>query len=121
MTTRFIYTIILATILCSLAGAFLVFQYAGLSHAYLFFAGAAWGCLNLYLIKRLVEILLSNDSKSYIKTSLLVLIKFPLLYGAGYFLLKSDEEAVIAFVSGLTLFFAMVVILGIGRSLRERA
>ncbi|MFA6915842.1 MAG: hypothetical protein WC222_05550 [Parachlamydiales bacterium] len=117
---KLIYSVIGTTLILALLASFFIVYVFDFSYSLVFFAGALWGSVNLFLIKCLVENLLSNLSKNYIKVSLLLVLKFPLLYGAGYFLLKSEEQAVIAFMAGLTLLLLTTVLLGISYSLQER-
>ena len=52
-----------------------------------FFIGTCWGAVNLYLIARVVEHVLIT--KRHALTIFWLLIKFPLLYLAGYFILAA--------------------------------
>lgn len=119
MINNFIFTVIGFTLLIAVCLSTWLYTSYGFEFTAAFLAGAAWGSVNLFLIKCLVEILLSNHSKNYIKISWLLVVKFPLLYGAGYLLLKGDEQHVIAFVCGLTLLFVLTVLLGIRFSLQK--
>jgi len=50
-------------------------------------AMAFWGIINVYFIKQLLNELLIVHPKKPLKIALLTLIKFPVLYGAGFALL----------------------------------
>ena len=49
--------------------------------------GVLWGGANLFFIKQLLYGLLLASPKNCLKLLLMTLVKFPLLYGAGYGLL----------------------------------
>lgn len=52
------------------------------------FLGICWGSLNLYFIRQLLLALLIEKPVHILKVALLVLLKFPLLYYAGYLILQ---------------------------------
>ena len=52
------------------------------------FSGGVWGMLNLMLITALVKAAIRPEGASGRRAAAVALIKFPLLYLSGYFLLK---------------------------------
>jgi hypothetical protein len=52
------------------------------------FAGAFWGCINLFLLRHLLQNWLIIDSYNSVKLYTLLGLKFPLLYLLGYGLLQ---------------------------------
>ena len=52
------------------------------------FLGICWGSLNLYFIRQLLMAFLLEKPRHSLKITLLVLLKFPLLYYAGYLILS---------------------------------
>lgn len=64
------------------------FAYTGEVGALGLFVGALWGNVNLFLITFLVQNVLLT--RKPLQMALLILLKFPLLYGVGFFLLSSD-------------------------------
>jgi hypothetical protein len=80
--------------------------------------GSVWACLNWILISGLVERLLTNKRKlsrrSKIRLGVLLLIKFPVLYGAGYLLLRLGFP-VPALLAGFWIILGVVVAKAAGR------
>jgi hypothetical protein len=72
-----------------------------------FLIGALWGLTNLYFIQQLLTRLLIDQSKSLLNIALLTLIKFPVLYSAGFALLYYQEEYVWAMVTGFSTVLAL--------------
>lgn len=52
------------------------------------FLGICWGGLNVYFIRHLLLSLLIEKPVNPLKATLLILLKFPLLYYAGYLILS---------------------------------
>lgn len=50
-------------------------------------AGTVWGIANLYMIKMLVLSAFNRDGVNYLRLILAIVIKFPLIYLAGFILL----------------------------------
>jgi len=80
--------------------------------------GSVWACLNWLLISALVRILLVRDRKlsgrSKVRVALLMLVKFPLLYGAGYLLLRQGLP-VLGLLSGFWIILGVVIAKAAGR------
>lgn len=71
--------------------------------------GAAWLALNLTLLFRLLEIGIGGGPKAPGKRDRILLysvLKFPVLYVAGYFLLRSGFFPALSLVAGLTVAIA---------------
>ena len=49
--------------------------------------GVIWGCCNLWVIQKLLHAFILT--KRYGRAFLLIQVKFPLLYGLGYWVLRS--------------------------------
>lgn len=81
--------------------------YVGWQMALAILLGCAWGAANLILIKFIIVGVLSTERKN--KTNILILgaIKFPLLYGIGYILIKVDYFPIIGLVIGFTVIFVV--------------
>jgi hypothetical protein len=102
-----ILTIILAFILTIVVGVAW-----GLPSGLGVFAGAAWGTVNLYLIKRLIESLIDQNAKSYFHIALLFGIKFPLLYLVGFLLFKVGLFPALSLLLGFSIFFLAIFLKG---------
>ena len=86
--------------------------------------GAAWGVANLYVLRFLVIRWIRPREEKRREPRLLELaiglaVKFPVLYGAGYLLLRSDWFRVEALVIGFIIPFAAAFIDALGRVIRE--
>ncbi len=85
------------------------------------FIGTAWGIANFYFLTELVVAVFTPyqeiDRK---KVVLLVLAKFPALYGAGFLVLYYSKLPVPAVLIGFHVLFAVAVLKVLGRLLNER-
>lgn len=111
---KIIYATLIAAVIC-LAGGGLIFHFQeGLA----IFAGAVWGSLNLFFLKHLIQNLLLRTGKN-IKLFMLVCIKWPLLYLAGYALLKIDYLSSLYLLIGFSISIGMLFIFGIAGALKS--
>lgn len=79
-------------------------------------AGSVWGCLNLWFLTQLVvEIFSPGKEVKKGKVIVIAVVKFPLLYATGYFLLKINYFPPISLVSGFTLIFLVMFLKAMGR------
>ncbi|MBA2727829.1 MAG: hypothetical protein H0U49_06630 [Parachlamydiaceae bacterium] len=83
------------------------------------FCGAAWGSVNLLLIKHLLEKFLFTTGKNEWKNYFLLGVKFPLLYFIGYILLSIEDFSAYALMSGFSLFLATTLGVGMLTSLAK--
>lgn len=82
--------------------------------------GAAWIFLNSYFLFRLVQIGFEPKARVSDKILLFSILKFPVLYVAGYFILKSRVFPVMGVLTGLTLFMAAFVLCWIKANLAPK-
>ena len=68
--------------------------------------GAAWGSVNLFFIRQLLQSVLIDDPKNLLKILTIAFIKFPLLYGGGYLLLQIDPLSHWSLMIGFSLALA---------------
>ena len=85
-----------------------------------FLAGTLWGCLNLFLLKHLIQNLLVIGTRSYLKIYTIVGLKFPLLYLVGYGLLRIKELPILSLVMGFSFIFVMIFLKGLGLLLTQK-
>ncbi|MFQ5456443.1 MAG: hypothetical protein ACE5EA_09635 [Nitrospirota bacterium] len=71
--------------------------------------GAGFGILNLWLLTLLVQTLFSRNKKK-IWILFLLFLKFPLLYGGGYVILKKFEMSSGLIMSGFSLIFMVILL-----------
>ena len=91
--------------------------YFGLNPALAFFFGGVWGMVNLLMLKRLVTLAIRPDGVDLPSVIILALIKFPLLYVAGFFLLKIEQFETIHLVYGFSSVLVVMVLKAAGRVL----
>ncbi len=72
--------------------------------------GSLWVFLNSYFLYQLLEIGLNPKPKQSHKILILSIIKFPVLYVAGFFILKTRVFPVYSVLLGLTLYFLALAV-----------
>jgi hypothetical protein len=82
--------------------------------------GCGWGAANLILIKFIVTGALSAERASKKKILILGAIKFPLLYGIGYLILKVGYFPPESLVIGFTTIFLVALLKVIGSYLLDK-
>jgi hypothetical protein len=97
------YSLILVAI-----GTFLAWLITFQMNAFALLMGTLWGSANFYLISLLTQNILIN--KSYIAASWLMLLKFPLLYGIGYQILKLNIGDPLFILIGFTLVLVAMLV-----------
>ncbi len=107
----------------SLVLAILVFFYTwgyySFSSAVGILTGTAWGCLNLFFITSLVTSFIKTGEKDYPKIWILLLLKFPLLYGLGFLALRINYFDPLSFLLGFTIVLAVIVLKILGKYVLE--
>jgi len=83
------------------------------------FTGVLWGCANLWFIREFIVNYLTTGDRNAGKLALLALIKFPILYGAGFLVLWLGWFPVVSFVAGFSLIFVVVVFKALGLLVME--
>ncbi len=74
--------------------------YTGAAPAGAFGLGCAWTLVNLRVLTLLVRLILKDGKRQNTRIAIVTLIKIPVLYAAGYLLLKSGVLPVMALLSG---------------------
>jgi hypothetical protein len=120
MKLEFISRVIKVTLIVAVICLVVVGFYYGLSYGLGIFAGAVWGCVNLHLIKQVVGNTLTLEQKDYLKIFTILGIKFPLLYLAGYGLLKIEYLPALNLLLGFSLIFGVIFLKGLGRVFLEK-
>lgn len=83
--------------------------YFGIIGGVAVFAGTLWGAANLYAIKLLIVNLFNRSGIDFLKALLEIMLKFPLIYLAGFGLLMSLPYQ--GLLLGFSLQFAAMLIL----------
>jgi hypothetical protein len=112
MGLEFVNQVIKITLL--LAGmCFVIGLFYNLPYASGIAAGAIWGCVNLFLLKHLLQNWLMFGQRDYIKFYTISFIKFPLLYLAGYGLLSISYFPILSLLLGFSLIFVAIFLRGL--------
>lgn len=112
MAFEFLQQALVTTMIMASFVSVAVAQMSGLPEAFSTFFGAAWGCLNLFLIKQLVKSLLLPGPRNYAKIVIFLAAKFPLLYIGGYAILAATDWPPIYSLFGFSLIFVVFLIKG---------
>lgn len=115
MGIEFIHRVIKTSlILAFLIFLFVTFYYR-FDYASGIFVGCGWGCMNLFFLTNLITETTNLKGVNKKRVLLLVLLKFPLLYLTGYFLLRINYFPVTSLLVGFTLIFAVVLLKALGK------
>ncbi len=90
--------------------------YLGLGYGGAWLIGIAWSLANLYFISGLTKHILTREKRSYMKIALLMAVKFPLLYAAGFFLMKSSALPIAGLLAGFIWPFFVTTMKALGRT-----
>jgi len=91
--------------------------YLGILSTLAILSGAVWGILNLKLISLLVKYTLRPEGPDAKRAIGLALIKFPLLYLSGYFLLRIPGFPVLSLLIGFSSVLGIMCLRLMGESL----
>lgn len=93
--------------------------YMGLFPALAVLSGGVWGLLNLFFLTRLIRVTIRPEGVMPLPALGLALFKFPLMFLAGYFLLKFDRFDPLYLVAGFTGIMVILILRLLGRSIVE--
>lgn len=79
--------------------------------------GAVWGCLNLLATSHAVRLLIATEKPGKLRVLLLSFVKFPLLYGLGFLLLRIGVFSPESLVSGFSLVLLIILLKALGASM----
>ncbi|MEZ5357895.1 MAG: hypothetical protein R3F48_03630 [Candidatus Zixiibacteriota bacterium] len=82
-----------------------------------YFSAGIWSMVNLLFLAALVRTAIKPDGVDKMAAAVLALIKFPLLYGAGYFLFTVEIFRPIPLLIGLSLVIVVMVLKAVSRVL----
>lgn len=83
--------------------------YFGLWDTLAFFSGGIFGMVNMMLLKKFVQEAFRPEKIDTVSVVMTALVKFPLLYVSGYFLLTIEQFSVYPIVYGFSLVLAICV------------
>ncbi len=91
--------------------------YFGIFPALAVFSGGVWGMINLLFLSALVRNTIRTGNIDKAKALGLLLVKFPLLYFAGYCLLMIEHFQPVPLVIGFSMLLVVMVLKVVARSL----
>lgn len=83
------------------------------------FSGGVWGMLNMILISALVRSTLRPDGINKWQVLGVVVLKFPLLYGSGYFLTQIRQFDPVWLLAGFSLVMVVIVLKAVGAAMMQ--
>lgn len=111
MNLEFVDRVIKTSLIISILAALFLSVYVSFPFSLSFILGCFWGCANLFLIRMLVTRLIVSEPRKNIKMILAILVvKFPLLYFAGYLLIKWSYLSVYGLLWGFTVIFIVTLL-----------
>ena len=89
--------------------------YLGVYPTLALFSGAVWGLVNLIFLSQLIRTVITPGKVDTGRAIGLAVIKFPLLYLAGYFLVTVKQFDPLLLLAGFSLFLAVMLLKVLGR------
>lgn len=117
MGSEFIVRVQKMTAGLSLLAALFVCVYVSPQKAGALLAGAAWAVANIALLRRVMAAWLRPEGARRLELALLLAVKFPALYAAGFALLAWVRIDPVWAVAGFTMLFAVLLLKALGRAL----
>jgi hypothetical protein len=116
MGIEFIHRVIKTSLVLAVIILLFVTVYYEFKFAAGILVGCIWGCLNLYFLTQLItEIFSPGKEVKKGKVIMIAVVKFPLLYAAGYLLLKTGYFPPLGLLCGFTLIFLVIFLKALGR------
>ena len=116
MGLEFIHRVIKTSLVLSALGFLFITVYYHFRFGGGILVGAIWGCLNLLFLTNLISQIFSPGKKVMKgKVIRIALVKFPLLYAAGYVLLAIKYFPAESLLLGFTLIFLVMLLKALGR------
>jgi hypothetical protein len=80
-----------------------------------FLAGCAWSLVNIHVLRVLVRLVVGDPARSKLRIAAVLIIKIPVLYGAGYFFIQCGWLPIAGLLAGFGWPLAVVVLKAAGR------
>lgn len=91
--------------------------YFGVYPTLAFFSGGIWSMINFMFVAALVTATIRRDGADKGRALGLAVVKFPLLYLTGYFLLKVSQFEPLHLLAGFSMLLVIIVLKVVGRVL----
>jgi hypothetical protein len=111
--TRTLRTSSVLALLTLVFGTFYFDFYTALS----VFTGIVWGIVNLYFLEKLIRSSLRPQGADKTTALVVMFIKFPLLYAAGFLMVTSDFFNPILLLIGFTVVLLVILLKAVGRTI----
>jgi len=93
----------------------IVWMYIGPGAAGAFLLGCAWSLLNIHLLRVLVRLVTSDPKSHKLRIAAVLVLKVPVLYGAGYLLLQTRQLPVMGLLAGFVWPLSVIALKAAGR------
>lgn len=104
------------SIILGLVVAPVLATYFGLGSSGAWLAGITWSLVNLHFIAELIRLTVTKQKRGYTRIALTMAAKFPVLYLAGFFLLKSGIFPVMGLLAGFLWPLFVITMKALGRA-----
>ncbi|HZX48639.1 MAG TPA: hypothetical protein VFF47_05420 [Nitrospirota bacterium] len=91
-----------------------LYLYLGSTFTYGFIAGAAWNIVNVFLLFHLITNLITPAESNKGLGVIAGVIKFPLLYGAGYIVIRYTDVSLYGILAGFSLILLIFALKALG-------
>jgi hypothetical protein len=116
----FVTRVVKTTAVVAIVIALFVSTYVSPAYGASVLLGALWNSLNLLIVASLVKLVLSDEKPGRRKILSVVALKFPVLYGLGFLLLRTSYLPVGGLLAGFSLVLAVIVLKALGLAVAER-
>ncbi len=121
MSSEFVARVIRVTLVVALTVALFTATYMSPLTGLGLLVGALWSCVNLFVTGHVVRSVIGSEKPSKRRVVKLSLVKFPVLYGSGFLLLRSGVFSPQSLVAGFSLVLLVILMKAVGASVAERA
>jgi len=115
MGLEFLHRVLRATAVVGILAFAFVAVYYNLDFAWGLLVGCAWGIGNFWALTRIITAVVRPGEVDRRRALILAAIKFPVLYVAGYFILRSGWFPPVSLLAGFTILFVVIVLKAAGR------
>ena len=91
--------------------------YFGFYYALAILSAGIWSMINLMFLSMLVRQAVRPDGIDKMAVAITAIIKFPLLYAAGYFLITADIFEPVPLVIGFSLVIVVIILKAVARAI----
>jgi hypothetical protein len=115
MGLEFLHRVLRATSVVGILAFAFAAVYYNMNFAWGLLVGCAWGIGNFWALTWVITAVVRPGNVDRRRALILAAIKFPVLYVAGYFILRSGWFSPISLLTGFSVLFVVVVLKAAGR------